>query len=297
MKRKFKILDYSLLATSMLAGRSPLEGDVIYTNIDDIILDDNYENYLIDLNDDGIGDFEFTKFSGTYLFFTSSGFTELRNFDWITITPKNNDGEDYNEIAGKSSSTYFSYLVYWPYALSNGMLIDDNLNFNQIAGVELLASRIDLYPGGAVISGNGYWYPEIEDQFVGVRFLDLDSNFHYGWIRCSVMDSGEVLVIKDFAYETQIEHPIIAGDTISYVSIEPVNLIGTNIYSFGKTLYIISEQLMVHAELSIFDLNGNSVYQEELNCKTAVLKLNLLEGLYIIELKNDMGRSIKMVNL
>lgn len=286
-----------MLAASVLVGTSPLAGEVIYTDIDDIVLDNNFENYLIDLNDDDVFDFEFVKFSGSYLFFTSSGFTELRNFDWITITPKNDDGEDYNEIAGKSSSTYFSYLVYWPYALSNAMLIGDNLDFNQIAGAELMASRVDLFPGGAVINGNGYWYPEIEDHFVGVRFLDLDSNFHYGWIRCSVMDSGEVLVLKEFAYETQIEHPIIAGDTISYVSIEPENLVGTNIYSFGKTIYIISEQMMIHAELSIFDLNGNSVYQEELNCKTATLKLNLLEGLYIVELKYDMGRTCKMVYL
>ncbi|MBK9454600.1 MAG: LysM peptidoglycan-binding domain-containing protein [Bacteroidetes bacterium] len=49
--------------------------------------------------------------------------------------------------------------------------------------------------------------------------LQMKKIQRYGWIRCSVIDSGRTLIIHDYAYELQPNYPIIAGDTVSYVDI------------------------------------------------------------------------------
>ena len=59
--------------------------------------------------------------------------------------------------------------------------------------------------------------------FIGIRFQDGLDRTHYGWIRCDAPDSGRVLVIKDYAYETQAGVGIIAGDMGEPVGIQTEN--------------------------------------------------------------------------
>jgi hypothetical protein len=48
--------------------------------------------------------------------------------------------------------------------------------------------------------------------FLGVKFLDLSRNLHYGWVRVSVTDSLHV-TITGYGYETEANTPITAGAT------------------------------------------------------------------------------------
>jgi len=292
MKKGFSLKEYSALAGIILIQKDVI-ADVIYTDITDVIISDNYEVLDIDLNSDGAIDFDFIKFSGSYTWWTSSGFTELRFLNALHCHRL----EIENQVAGISFSTYFSYMNYWPYALLPGVLIGDDLQF-QNGFVQHMASRVDIGNGTSWVPDKdaGYWWPSAEDHYLGVHFIDSDSNYHYGWIRCSVLDSAEVLIIKDFAYETAIDHPIVAGDTVSYVGINNItNLIDATVYSFGKDIYILTETFK-NTEVIICNLKGQEVVRKLLHSKNELINMgNNPAGMYLVTLLNEGKRYNKKV--
>lgn len=291
MKKGFLWKEYSALAAIILM-HNDVDADVIYTDIEDIILDVSFESYNLDLDNNGEHDFWFFKYSGTYVWSSGSGWTELRRLNFIVIDPLS----AFNQVAGKSFSTIYSYYEYWPYAISGGYLINNNLSF-QTYGFTM-ASRIDIGNGTSWVHDKdaGYWWPSAEDHYLGVHFVDSDSNYHYGWIRCSVLDSAEVLIIKDFAYETEIEHAIVAGDTVSYVGIDNIqNTINATVYSFGKDIYILTETFQ-NTELIIADLNGKQIIKDILQNKNeSISMINYPSGIYLVTLLNDGKRYNKKV--
>jgi len=105
MKKGFSLKEYSTLAGIILM-HNDINAEVIYTDTEDIILDSSYESYDLDIDDNGINDFWFFKYSGTYLWSSGSGWTELRRLNFIIIDPLSNA----NQVAGYSFSTYFSYI-------------------------------------------------------------------------------------------------------------------------------------------------------------------------------------------
>lgn len=297
MEKGFSLKAYSALATTILL-KGNVAGEVIYTDIPDVVLDETYDEYHMDIDDNGTEDFRFNKFSGSYTWWTSSGFTELRFVNILLVNLFNSTGVfEYNQIAGISFSTYFSYMNYWPFALPTGALVGDGLQF-QDGFVQHIASRIDIGNGTSWTHDKdaGYWWPSMEDRYLGVHFVDAGSNYHYGWIRCSVLDSAEVLVIKDFAYETEIEQPIIAGDTVSYIGIENfANSISATVYSFGKDIYILTETFQ-NAEVIIYDLNGKQIINKYLQNKNEVISMtNYPSAVYLVTLLNDGKRFDKRV--
>lgn len=82
---------------------------------------------------------------------------------------------------------------------------------------------------------------------------------HYGWIRCTTANLTRKLIIHDYAFENKCDIGIIAGDTIgdtSGLAISNANLLDADIYSFGKTINIITNERNVF--LNIYDLKGNN---------------------------------------
>ncbi len=291
MEQRFSLKAYSSIATVILLQKDVV-ADVIYSDIEDIILDESFESYNLDMDFNGELDFWFFKYSGTYLWSSGSGWTELRRLNLIVIDPLS----EANQVAGNSFSTIYSYYKYWPYALSPGYLINNNLDFHTYGFT--MASRVDIGNGTSWTHDKdaGYWWPSMEDHYLGVHFVDAGSNYHYGWIRCSVLDSAEVLVIKDFAYETETDHPIIAGDTVSYVGIENfTNSISATVYSFSKDIYILTETIQ-NTEVVIYNLNGKQIISNVLQSKSESISMkNYPAGVYLVTLLNDGNRFDKKV--
>lgn len=288
MKNRFSLKEYSLLA-SAIAIKSVAHSEVIYLDIPDVVIDESYEEYHMDIDDNGSEDFRFIKFSGSYIWSTSSGITELRFFHDVRVDLFNSTSVfEYNQIAGIGFSTYFSYMNYWPYALLSGALVNDELQF-QDGFVQHMASRIDIGNGTSWVHDKdaGYWWPSMEDRYLGVHFVDSESNYHYGWIRCSVLDSAEVLIIKDFAYETEIDHPIVAGDTTHYVGINNIeNTLDATVYGFGKDIYILTETYQ-KTEVIICNLNGQEVVRNFLQSENELINMsNYPAGIYLVTLLN-----------
>ena len=141
------------------------------------------------------------------------------------------------------------------------------------------------YIFGTYSSYGGNWFPESIDHYLGIRFKDADEINHYGWIRCDVKDDGRTLVIKDYAYETEPDYPIIAGDTTHYVNINTgENQIDATAYSFGKDIYVISKTFQ-SIEIKVYDLIGREINSSHMQNEMEIINMSkCASGVYLVKL-------------
>lgn len=283
MANQFSLLQYSTAAVALL-GVTAASSQVVYTDIDpDVVLDEPNEMFGIDLDDDGLNDFNFfnESYSATvfYMDFANVKALFVGAFDTMQ-----------NGIVG--STGYLSggggYTYYRPYVLHLGELIDINRNFynNNYQTIAKTIYESGYFPS---TSHNGNWNPyffgEQIENFIGFRFTNEENIQRYGWIRCSVIDSGRTLIIHDYAYELHPDYPIIAGDTVSYVDIHDQPPLIATVYSFNTTVYI-NLQNQTPTRLTIVDLTGQIILTTTIYNKNEIVDMNYLpRGIYFVTLK------------
>lgn len=216
---------YAALATIFLFSHEESSADIIYT---DVAPDETYftngDEYLLDVNNDGITDFTLNiiNFSSAGVFSGVSDYYSALIQNIIVLPAAG------NAIAG--SITAGAYVL--PYALNSDIIIGDGIEF-QISAFQTMVSYIgvigypedgDIYP----LYMYGNWF-EASDKFLGLRFIN-DDNTYYGWVRLSCPDN-HTIIVKDYAYDDDVEEPIITGDTIT----EPVPI------AFETDSVIVSE--------------------------------------------------------
>ncbi len=159
---------------------------------------------------------------------------------------------------------------------------------------------IDSDDGFVHIAPFPNWYNsvinETIDHYLGVKFIDNDSFNHYGWIRCDVIDSGETLILKDYAYNSLPDVGLYAGELISNI-----NEVSENneivIYTYNDELYIIMQDLIrPDAKLNIYNINGALVFTSDLKNNFSTFDLHNLDGgYYLVEVKNEAKRVINKI--
>jgi hypothetical protein len=190
---------YSLAAAAagvgLLALAQPAAAEIVYTptNIDlgpGVILD-------IDLNHDGVNDFEFIHYAGAYRMWTQS----LRVFP-------------YNSGAVGAVPTGFAA------ALAKGARIGPAQAFGQ-PGIAMIETH--GFASGRIYSRRviGPWVNK-ENAYLAVSFI-FGGGVHYGWIRMSVTIGDEEFgaTITGYAYETVVGKPIAAGELSEKAGIMP----------------------------------------------------------------------------
>ena len=283
MANKFSLLQYSTAAVSLL-GVTSASSQVVYTDIDpDVVLDEPDEMFGIDLDDDGLNDFNFFNESFT----TTVFYGDLANVKALFV------GAFDTMLNGIAGSTGFlsgggGYTYYWPYIIQDGEIIGGAFNFYN-NNYQTLAMEIDEFSSPFPPTHNGNWYyfygGEVIEKFLGISFTDEDNIKRYGWIRCSVIDSGRTLIIHDYAYELQPDYPIIAGDTVSYVDIKGQPSLVATVYSFNKAVYI-NLQIQTPTQLTIVDLNGQTILAKTLYHQVEIVEMNYFpKGIYLVTLK------------
>lgn len=286
---------YSALASSYLIIHGGLKANVIYTDISpDTMLDSATEFTELDIDDNGIIDFAFLNTDFTAYDYPYGDV----HFQRILASPFAG-----NKIAGTSQSTAFSSYYFYPFALSNGSLINEDLTFQDFFYQGLATRKYTfLFPSlGTGIETGGNWYPESLDHFLGIKFVDATGHSHYGWIRCDVIDEGRTLIIKDFAYEKKSNEGIIAGDTIGdttfdksttpyldsviHVGIKPdISNLG-NVYGFDDQIYIQLISNSKNYKCCIYNLYGQLVLEKVLHDTQIIISMEGQPiGYYIIEL-------------
>lgn len=292
---------YAASAACFLLIQQEAEAQVLYMDIDpDSILDTKYDFAELDLDNNGTADFFFLNSSFT--FYTLTFYTYRLRQD-IAVGPAIFE----NALAGISfyfNVGYTAYTNYYPYALPSGSVIGDNLQW-QNNFVQIMALRTYCEDGG--LCGGGfyaYWdnpdLPEssVLDHYLGIRFIDDAGLNHYGWIRCDVKDEGRTLVIKDYAYELQPDHPIEAGSTEHYVNIIPTETDkGITIYSFDNAIFI-QVKAFSNAEIQITDITGKNLIHKKLYTGNEKIEMNSYPpGIYLVSIKTADKIYTKKVNI
>jgi hypothetical protein len=187
---------YALVATAagvgMLALAQPAEGKVVYTAAHKVIGRNN--KVVIDLNHDGVGDFNLQE-----TFLTTSSVGEDHSLI-LSVLPKHMP----NRIWGKN---------HFASALDAGVKIGPHGKFSY--GKKGMAT--DLYADGTGGSGTcqGPWM-NAKNRYMGFKF-SIKGATHFGWARLNVtcvttFENHEVNgVLTGYAYETVADKPIMTG--------------------------------------------------------------------------------------
>jgi len=284
--KSFNTLQYSTMALCFLSIAKEAQPQAVYTDLDpDLIIDNDGEIGNIDINNDGVFDFGFLNSLDTVLTFDYDPQSYLER---IWAGPKNPN----NAIAGSFNQFTLSYgglsTYYYPFALASNVSVNAGLSF-QTAGYQFMARReFWILSIGTVTLAGGNWYPEINDNYIGVRFLDTAGCNHYGWIRCDVKEEGRTLIIKDYAFETKCDTAILTGDKVgdtTTVNMEDFSILNTKIYAFNSDVYIRIDENPGNYTIRIINLSGALIYADLLRNKWNVISLiNEPEGIYFIEI-------------
>ncbi len=196
-----RLRSYSIAAAAagvgMLALAHPAEAEVVITHK---VIPVNGTAVSIDINNDGIADFQFQTFQ------RSDGGQPSSN-GWstsATVKPLASGG-----VIGAPSQYRPG-----PYAsaLRRDVMISRFKHFSSkgktiIGRVTWWVSKLGY--GGGYVYGN--WVSDPQNRYLGVKFL-IDGETHYGWVRLKTGYYGAEVTIESYAYETDADTPICARE-------------------------------------------------------------------------------------
>ena len=193
MKQLLQTKLSTLIILAMLFSASA-NAQIIYTDVNpDVTINTNGGVYALDLNNDGITDFNITFSTALYAGQTNK---------YITITPLGA-----NKVGNNLSYPY-------PSALSLNTLID-NSSFTWLSTAnQSLISRIWFQvprTGAWVWQNRGNWNGA-SNKYVPLQ-LNLNSQKFYGWARLDAATNAVSFTAKDYAYNSVPNRPIRAGET------------------------------------------------------------------------------------
>lgn len=175
---------------ALLAATQPANAEVVFTPANHHIANGGRLN--LDLNHDGVVDFQLIN--DLHLSTTPFG-------DALSARPAVSG----NGVCGaKANDGYFAA------ALPAGIAIDSKTPF-QGRRLNLAFASLTAF---TYVSG-GLW-KSARNRFLGLKFL-IDGEIHFGWARLSVMADKQkeevTSILTGYAYETEANTPIIAGQT------------------------------------------------------------------------------------
>lgn len=233
-----KLRSYSALAGSLALANSA-DGQIIYTDIspDSLVnLDGGY--YQLDLNNDGLFDFEFTQ-----TITAATGTSGSYNVNAVGISPL-----DSNAVAGSTAGAYV-----YPFAMNPGDTVQSTLTWN--VGAD---QSMGSYFGSGYTYGN---WPGLSDKYVGLK-INVEGALYYGWARLDVAPVAESFTIKDYAYNSVENEMIIIGATSTGIGIHET-LQGIKIHAHDNVIYINSDKEM-KGLLSVKNTLGQEIHSAQL---------------------------------
>jgi hypothetical protein len=288
---------YSLLAAGVLnLATVQIDASAIYTDLEpDLELSFDGDMQFLDIDNNGSIDFGFLKSSFSYSYFStfSASYRQVsRRGLWAGPYALG------NKLAGE----YFTIgggAVYEPFKLNYLDVISENLSF-QVAPFQLIAlvtKRLDIPDDWGYDHGN--WFGINDNKFLGFRFENGDECNHYGWIRCTIEEDLSKLIIHDYAYESNCETPIAAGDMLGDTTTEITSLLSevVSIYSLDKDVFIHLSNITGQFQVSILDLNGKKLFNQSFNENHIHIPTQLNPGIYFVVVIQDGMQTAKKIVL
>jgi hypothetical protein len=245
-----RLLQYSALSVAAL-GVADASGQIVYTDLDPDEVLNVGDSFIVDFTAAG-SEFNFSNPAGlaggnAAIVFPSAGGA------FVGIT-----------AAG------FQY----PALLAEGDIIDG------ASGFTATGARGDLNYYGCAYS-NSQWCNDVVDGYLGVRFT-FSGNTHYGWVRLDTdVNGSNLMVIKDFAFESSPNTAIEAGDE-GGLSTNDQAIAGFNHFynSTSKQLTLSANEAF--SNVSLYNLLGQEVITESLSSNREVVDLSTISnGVYI----------------
>jgi hypothetical protein len=182
----------SAAGVALLAAAQPAEAKVVYTAAN-VTLGRN-SSYVLDLNNDGIPDFEIADFFTQPVRFPLGFHTNA-----LTVKPLKQANRTID--ATSQGKVYAAALPARTQVGPNGPF--------QAGYSSMLMAR----SGGSAYSTffDGPWFKHPK-AYLGVKFV-INGITHYGWVRLTVSSFIESYTIVGYAYETVPNQPISTGQT------------------------------------------------------------------------------------
>lgn len=269
-----KLSAYAATTAGAVALAGSADAQIIYTDVnpDAVVSDTVY--YDLDMDGDAVVDFVFATEGYT----TSYGPVNLSML-YVPVAA--------NAVLG---SLYMgSYPL--PFVMNNGDSISStNTSWNDGSvngGLQYLSV---LTPYG----GYGNWQGQT-DKYVGVRF-NIGSNTHYGWVRLSVSANADTIIIKDYAYNSQPNIGLLAGET-GPLNVAPVNSDPVNIYAADHTVFLQNAGAATGGNVRVYNINGQTVRESAITEENFNISLEgETSGIYFVEvLRPDGTRIVRKV--
>jgi|MEHZ01.4.fsa_nt_MEHZ011037550.1_3 hypothetical protein len=213
-----------------------VQAQYVYIDIPDTTLEFNGDYFDLDLNNDTILDFRFIQYRDT-------GTTGL--IDHSVIIPLDSSN---SRVYGRQRGFFF---------YADKLNVGDSISYssNPWQGI----SSTDYY--GTIeyrfdsISDPYSQWQEDTEGFIGLRLAKNDSLL-YGWVRIKI-ENGEKLIIKDFAYQSELDSAIDAGHL--WISMQEKHLSGYKAFISQNKLILTRPENKSSAGISIYNSVGELV--------------------------------------
>lgn len=245
-------------AIFLLAGS--LSAQIIYTDINDTILtfppqtsgilDDSTNFFYFDLDQDGAADFYFSAHYWEEWYSPSA--SEYPH--WVL----NLSAMDQNAIP-------------WEEACATDFAMGDTIQWYQ------WGTSAALYVD--VLGFSTACNLPFEDRYFGLRLQQGGQNY-YGWIRLDA--ATDTLVFKDFAYNSEAEGIILAGQASTAGAYER-KIRDKQVWFDGNIMHINDDNL-IYTKYTILSSAGQLVENKAINGRSMICLVHLPPGLYIVYL-------------
>ncbi|MBN8701856.1 MAG: T9SS type A sorting domain-containing protein [Bacteroidetes bacterium] len=181
---------FFLLILFLFTAKQQIKSQIVYTDVQDTTV--SYLNgggYLLDVNNDAITDYSFAVGGDSTLQY-------WRIFGMASI------GNTYDSI---NPTAPFGVNVF---AHSISASIDSGISWRMYPGMNFMSFEVAQYD-----TGNAqYYWCGVTDKFMALKFM-IGTNTHYGWLRMDVANNASWMKVKDYAFNSQPNQPILAGQT------------------------------------------------------------------------------------
>ena len=282
----------AFIVTALLFSAS-VNAQIVYTDIIPDTTLSNPGNYNLDLNNDGQNDF---TFYGHLSPFTCGGGGCPRSVIDLTISPTSFSwvSDSASNLVGKLNlgDSINAASPLWTNALSQ-------ILFKKGATCVTSVSCASPPYGQAPTSlpSSGIWNNVI-DKYVALK-IQVSTNIYLGWARLDVGSIGWPVTIKDYAYNSFPNQPILAGQTVATGINENSFASSINIFPNPATtqLTIYNGKLKIE-NVTIYDLTGREAYNENHQTPNANSEISIdvskfPAGVYAVQIKTADYRATK----
>ena len=269
----------TFIVTAMMFSAS-VNAQVIYTDvIPDRIIDTTNSVYHLDLNNDGIIDYNINFTTGRMS--GCRGGTQNSTAYYIKVTPL-----DSNEVGTDATSPFY------PKALLLDSLIDSAAFTWKNTSSQLLAEKLWHC---ITFNFRNFWVPyyvgnwnNASNKYLPLR-LKMGSQVYYGWVRISIATGVTNATIFEYAYNSIPNAAIHAGQTVATGIIE--NSFASSLKLFpnpaSNHLTIALGSNNKNVDVSITDITGKIIYTTTASetQKIEVITEDFKEGIYVVQIQ------------